>query len=378
MAPELDGSNKKLFGTVVPEVDPETGEAVEATPPNDYEAEDVVGDANLLDAVGAGIGKAEMYKVMLAVRLLGEDPEIKVATVRFFGKFLTLGSDYYVFETTLKEPAAAEEEAAEGVVPSEVGSGTNGYTYFVCTTLGGAFTPLPNVTPAQVVASRTIRKYLSGDLGAEVSTFPTFPGKEAEYLRAVVARIAASTVLCPTGYFTLGEEGGSLEKAEDFAPAEEPEVASWCHRYPGIRRQGRCELFVKPPPEGEEEAPEEDPDQAIVDEGAEALLTTVDADAEIEGGAAWSLITSSCIPGVKYKIAAVRSNLWRGAVSVASGTSFTNIYVGNGFPATKFVIPPPPAVSPEFDLSTMAESTDLPPKPEPEAPAEEGEGEAAE
>ena len=94
-----------------------------------------------------------------------------------------------------------------------------------------------------------------------------------------------------------------------------------------------CAWMISMPgsPEGEEEAPEEDPDQAIVDEGAEALLTTVDADAEIEGGAAWSLITSSCIPGVKYKIAAVRSNLWRGAVSVASGTPFTNIYVGNGF-----------------------------------------------
>ena len=58
------------------------------------EAEDVVGDANLLDAVGAGIGKAEMYKAMLAVRLLGEDPGIiKVATVRFFGRFLTLGPE---------------------------------------------------------------------------------------------------------------------------------------------------------------------------------------------------------------------------------------------------------------------------------------------
>jgi hypothetical protein len=48
-------------------------------------------------------------------------------------------------------PQAAEEpELAAGEVPTEpCGSGANLYTYFVCSTIGGAFTRLPDVTPGQ-------------------------------------------------------------------------------------------------------------------------------------------------------------------------------------------------------------------------------------
>ncbi len=40
---------------------------------------------------------------MLAVKKLGEDGKRSVQTVRFFGKFLGLQADYYVFEATLGE-----------------------------------------------------------------------------------------------------------------------------------------------------------------------------------------------------------------------------------------------------------------------------------
>jgi radial spoke head protein 4A len=80
----------------------------------------------------------------------------------------------------------------------------------------------------------------------------------AEFLRAQIARIASATVVCPSGFFALGEDGASLAKAEEFvaAPAEEmADLAKWGHRYAHIKAQGRCEFYAPPPPEGEEEAP---------------------------------------------------------------------------------------------------------------------------
>lgn len=47
-----------------------------------------------------------------------------------------------------------------------------------------------------------------------------------------VARIAATTVLCPVGFFNVGEEN-EIEKNEEFEPAEAREMGiatNWCHR----------------------------------------------------------------------------------------------------------------------------------------------------
>ncbi len=77
----------------------------------------------------------------------------------------------------------------------------------------------------------------------QVSAYPPFPGTEAHFLRAQLARIAASTVLCPAGYFTANEEGG-LDKAEDFTPAPTDlgTAGAWAHRYPHLKKQGRLLL----------------------------------------------------------------------------------------------------------------------------------------
>jgi hypothetical protein len=45
------------------------------------------------------------------------------------------------------------------------------------------------VTPAQVKAARRIKKLMTGRLGSEVSAYPVFPGKEANYLRAQVGAV---------------------------------------------------------------------------------------------------------------------------------------------------------------------------------------------
>ena len=68
------------------------------------------------------------------------------------------------------------------------------------------WTKLPHVTPAQIVAAKTIRKLFTGRLDAPVVTFPPFPGNEANYLRAQIARITATTQVSPSGYFQHPED----------------------------------------------------------------------------------------------------------------------------------------------------------------------------
>jgi radial spoke head protein 4/6 len=74
-----------------------------------FEADDVTGAANLFDALGVGLGRLEMYNAALALKRLGESTKRGVATARFFGKFFGLHADYYVFETTLKDPPEMPE-----------------------------------------------------------------------------------------------------------------------------------------------------------------------------------------------------------------------------------------------------------------------------
>jgi radial spoke head protein 4/6 len=78
--------------------------------PGQFEVDDIVAHGALLEAVGAGLGANEMYAAMLAAKRLGEDPSLGVASVRFFGKVLGTHTDYYIFETNLRE--APEDDAS--------------------------------------------------------------------------------------------------------------------------------------------------------------------------------------------------------------------------------------------------------------------------
>lgn len=362
-----------LFGNPDLPIDPETGEPIEAETPNDYEGEDIVGDGFMFDAIGAGLGRQEMYNVALAAKKLGEDPKRSVATVRFFGKFFGLFADYYVFETTLKDPPEIPE-APEGEVPYENGAGTNAFVYFVCNHLGGPMTQLPFVKPDEIKAARLIKKFLTGRLASHVSTYPLFPGNEANYLRAQIARIAATTVCAPSGLFMAGDDG-SLEKNEDFGGFTGREyitTANWVHRNPHLKKQGRCELYKREPPEGEEDTWE--PSEEEQEEGPE-LLASLEDDKPMPGEApSWTPLVSSTSEAVKFQVGGLRSNLWPGAFVVGQDRRFSNMYVGWGVKNAPFVPLPPPPVAKEYDQA-LVESLELPPKP---APPAEGEDEEAE
>ena len=71
-------------------------------------------------------------------------------------------------------------------------------------------------------------------------------------------------------------------------------------RYPHLKKQGRCELYKREPPEGEEDTFE--PTEEEQEEGPEAL-SAVEGDVPITGGApAWSSLVSSSSEAVKYQV----------------------------------------------------------------------------
>eukprot|EP00775_Hariotina_reticulata_P011489 gene11489-11632_t len=330
--------------------------------PTPYECEDVLGDAMLLDALSVGLGRAEMMDVAAAVKKLGEDPRKAVATVRFFGKFLGTHADYYVFETTLKSPPEEPEQ--------KLSNGSNGYVYWVSNYLGGPLTQLPHVTPAQVKAARCLKRLLTGRLDSSVSSYPVFPGKEANFLRAQIARISCTTVACPAGLFVVNEDGG-IENSEEFSPLPAREMgsaANWSHRYPHLKQQGRCAVYQREVPEGEEDTFE------LTEEEQEEVpeqLTLLETDTEVNGGAAWTPLYSSSNEHTKHQVAGLRSNLWPGAVCACQGSRFTNVYVGWGIKNALYVPLPPPPVSKEYDAA-LVESAELPLKVVPGDGNEEG------
>lgn len=88
------------------------------------------------------------------------------------------------------------------------------YNAFHFTPIAGEkWVKLPHVTPAQIVASRQIKKLFTGRLAAPVVSYPPFPGREENYLRSQIARISATTQISPTGYFQF-EEGEEEEEEE--------------------------------------------------------------------------------------------------------------------------------------------------------------------
>ena len=156
------------------------------------------------------------------------------------------------------EPAEKDEEGQEDkeeglppksnykpppVIPKEeFGTGCNKKVYFVCNdgefvvviiismlllllllfTAGGAWTRLPPVTPAQIAAARPIRKFFTGDLTALVLSYPPFPGNEANYLRAQIARISATTHISPGNFYLFdADEDDEMDARDTFAVNEE-------------------------------------------------------------------------------------------------------------------------------------------------------------
>ncbi|XP_029476698.2 radial spoke head protein 6 homolog A [Oncorhynchus nerka] len=331
----------------------------------------------LLEQAGVGLGREETLRVFLALKqLVNSQP---LARCRLWGKILGTEGNYLVAEGEYRdEEEGINEETAEDaegeprdddeeaevveeidtlprstfkpppVVPKEDNrTGVNKFTYFVCRESGLRWMRLPTVTPTQITAARHIRKFFTGRLDAPIVSYPPFPGNEANYLRAQIARISAGTQVSPLGFYQFGEEEGeeeeegardSFEENPDFEGIPVPEMAeslsTWVHHVQHILQQGRCvwvNLAEKPEDDFEEEADEEVKEEADEPEPevGPPLLTPLSEDAEITTTPPWSSKMSSTLIS-QFAIAVLRSNLWPGAYAYASGKNFENIYFGWG------------------------------------------------
>jgi radial spoke head protein 4A len=77
----------------------------------------------VLDCLGVGLGRETGINIALAAKRIGEDPKLAVKSVRFFGKFLGLYADYYVFEVAFK---GRSDAAAGAAAAPEQGQGREG------------------------------------------------------------------------------------------------------------------------------------------------------------------------------------------------------------------------------------------------------------
>ena len=128
--------------------------------------------------------------------------------------------------------------------------------YYVCTEPGLPWVKLPPVTPAQITAARHIRKFFTGRLDAPICSYPPFPGNEANYLRAQIARISAGTQVSPHGFYQFREEDedeeeedaprDSYEQNPDFEGASISKMAealsNWVHHVQHILKQVRLTM----------------------------------------------------------------------------------------------------------------------------------------
>jgi hypothetical protein len=324
-----------------------------------------------LEWAGVGVNAEEAHRIDRALEALANVEDVKA--LRFWGRIQGRSLDYYILEGELKNISRLADSPQEesGIV------GANRYTYWVSSHVGGpeAWTKLDNVTTAQLKSAPLLRRYFTGALDAPVGGHPAFPGNEAAYLRAVIGHISASTSVCPADMFVAGEgddDGEFLSQENAITLAEEIDVdlesltsaGGWSHYVAGINAAGRCKNYVPRTWDEEENAFQPEPD-----EDAEEEITALrELDEGEEENPNWTV----CGAGQQQ---AIKSQVWPGAVTVASNESFTNYYCGFGVPraASQQYVPRFPGnLSVEFDIGELREANDITEKPaEPEVENED-------
>ena len=341
-------------------------------------------DASLLEWGGVGLGRTESLRLHLALKHLAAQHPVR--GLRWWGRLFGRKGDYLVAEGVCEAAGEEGEEDRDalGNVIQKTGDGPNTLTYFVTPALGQPWTRLPRVTPHQLTAARALRRYLSGDLAAEVAGHPPFPGAEASYVRALISLVSAGTAIAPAGAFTAveGDETGAVQPTpeEEYTAADLSSAEGWVHTALDINALGRTR---RNPPvlgaDGEEVADEGAPEPSAplrglgedppVDEGA------------AEGGGAWEVRACPVLGLAEGESAAgpyvVRSLRWPGAVTVGSGKRYASAYIGWGLPVSTAPYQPPlPAAIPAQYQYTAAEATTCVEQKDvlvdPTPPAEEG------
>ena len=65
---------------------------------------------------------------------------------------------------------------------------------------------LPLIEPDQITASRKVKYLFTGDLNAQVSCYPPFPGQEKHLLKAQLIRVTHNCEVAPKGLYGPPED----------------------------------------------------------------------------------------------------------------------------------------------------------------------------
>ncbi|KAG5455891.1 MAG: radial spokehead-like protein, partial [Olpidium bornovanus] len=114
------------------------------------------------------------------------------------------GNVHYWFEPGTVVPRP--KQPVTPVVPPEIGTGSNKYTYYVCN--------IRARRPVALPSRRDPGKAAGCAQNPQIVSYPPFNGSEAQYLRCQIARISAATVISPAGYYTFDSEDQDAEEAE--------------------------------------------------------------------------------------------------------------------------------------------------------------------
>eukprot|EP00754_Rhynchopus_humris_P035969 Rhum_TRINITY_DN17681_c0_g1::Rhum_TRINITY_DN17681_c0_g1_i1::g.166327::m.166327/K19756/RSPH4A; radial spoke head protein 4A len=197
------------------------------TPPTVPEFRPLTEDQAFHALCGVGMPRREYTLLEESMARLVAEKGLK--DVQCFGRIFGTEQNYTVVRSRRWLPGPDDKLYAERyaavkpprkglevpVPPEPPGVGLNRYTFWVCEHAGGPWVPLPDVTPEQVAVARRIRKYFTGRLDAAVRCHPPFPGTEANYLRAQLARITAAASIAPEGEVELFEAEDDDEEPEE-------------------------------------------------------------------------------------------------------------------------------------------------------------------
>lgn len=345
----------------VPEEPPDEG---------DVKYPDLISEAALYEWAGVTIGRTDLYRLYLSIKSFAATLPSDVERLRFFGKVTTRGKPYYVVEGL-----STEDEDNIDEMKQEGRSGVNKYAYWISQRVDGAdgWTKLPNVTSNQIVVARQIKRLLTGDLDASVPSYPPFDGTEKNLLRAQIALLVGSTSISPDGFFELDEDAeppvakpAEPESIAEIFPKSASDlnsVDSWRVHEAEVNQIGRITALP--------EQLDENGDVIEPDESSEIIAPLQPIKPE-----EWTLRVAPGGAGFAAGSAVVaRSLVWPGAVAVAAGSRFVNIYVGSAVPfsALAYSPPLPKEIQEEFS-EELVEQEDVRVDPTPPVPeAEEGE-----
>jgi radial spoke head protein 4/6 len=345
---------------------------------------DLLDDANVYQWAGIGFGQQELYRLQKSLKKLAADSG--AAKLKFFGKIRGTDNDYYIAEGEVEggEEAEGEEKPADFEAK---GSGINKMTYWVSHSSFDKWVMLPDISPADMGASRRIKILFTGDLERPIFADPYFfkaKKTEKHYLRAQIARIVHSTTLCPKGLFRLQED--STKEIEDNAPEDGGDIplpstkamanpSMWVHYTVGILKNNRTAHMEPEVPEGMEIEPEELLKQIEAKDPYEPRLKEISQDSPVVVSKNQKInpwVVKEMGDSTEYKtengkivsngVIVVRSLQWPGSFNFYYQGKYMNIYVGNGHKyevASYFPVNPPVVLQDPEEYDIQPEPTPL-------------------